>query len=99
MPFGAAPDFLFACAGGSVPMMWLESDVDAIFKIMEWNYKTALCTIHEGVKRMKDEGKEGKVVLTASVMALMGFAGYASYSPSKFAIRGKRCHRVLLAAR
>lgn len=73
-------------------MLWLETDVDSIFRIMEWNYKTALCTIHEGVRRMKEEGKEGKVVLTASVMAMMGFAGYASYSPSKFAIRGQYRH-------
>lgn len=37
---------------------------------------------------MKEEKVKGKIVLTSSIMALMGFAGYASYSPSKYAIRG-----------
>jgi 3-dehydrosphinganine reductase len=59
------------------------------WQCMEWNFKTALCTVHEGVRRMKEGKVRGKVVLTASVMALMGFAGYSSYSPSKFAIRGE----------
>lgn len=56
---------------------------------MEWNYKTALCTVHEGVRQMRDDRVQGKVVLTASVMGLMGFFGYSSYSPSKFAMRGE----------
>lgn len=39
---------------------------------------------------MKESGKKGgKVVLTSSVLALMSFAGYSTYSPSKYAIRGK----------
>lgn len=87
-PFGAAPDFIFACAGGVVPGFFAELDAEQHWKCMEWNFKSALCTVHEGIKRMKDEGKRGKVVFTSSVMGLMGFAGYSSYSPSKFAIRG-----------
>lgn len=55
---------------------------------MEWNFKSCLGTIHEGIKGMEYEGRQGKVVLTASLMALMGFAGYSAYAPSKFAIRG-----------
>lgn len=56
---------------------------------MEWNFRTCLNTVHEAAKAMKDEGKQGgKIVLTSSVLALMSFAGYSTYSPSKYAIRG-----------
>ncbi|GAA5825434.1 hypothetical protein JCM11251_006981 [Rhodosporidiobolus azoricus] len=56
---------------------------------MEWNFRTCLNTVHEGVKAMKEEGKKGgTVVLVSSIAALMSFTGYSSYSPSKYAIRG-----------
>ncbi|KAM0755011.1 putative oxidoreductase [Meredithblackwellia eburnea MCA 4105] len=83
-----SPDFIFACAGSSTPKFFLDATPDEHWKFMEYNYKTTVCTIHEGVKRMKEEGKRGKVVLTASVLGMMGFAGYSTYAPSKFAIRG-----------
>nr|CRX79070.1 hypothetical protein ls5930a1_00105 [Leucosporidium scottii] len=89
LPFGSrAPDYIFACAGGCVPGIFTDMTAEQHWQCMEWNFKTALCTVHEGVRRMKEGKVRGKVVLTASVMALMGFAGYSSYSPSKFAIRG-----------
>lgn len=56
---------------------------------MEWNFRSCLNTVHEGVKAIKEEGKEGaRVVLTGSVVSMMSFAGYSSYAPSKYAIRG-----------
>lgn len=59
---------------------------------LDWNFKTALFTIHEGVKRIKDEGKRDcRIVLTASLVAMMSFAGYSTYAPSKYAIRGAAC--------
>lgn len=87
-PFGAAPDFIFACAGGSVPGFFTEQDVAQHWRCMEWNFMSALCTVHEGVRRMQAEGKRGKVVFTGSVLSMMSFAGFSSYSPSKYAIRG-----------
>jgi 3-dehydrosphinganine reductase len=30
----------------------------------------------------------GRIVIVSSAMALMGFTGYASYCPTKFALRG-----------
>ncbi|KAL8290515.1 hypothetical protein RQP46_002773 [Phenoliferia psychrophenolica] len=87
-PFGEAPDFIFACAGGSVPGFFVDTDVKQHWKCMEWNFMSALCTVHEGIKRMKDEGKQGKVVFTGSVLSMMAFAGFSTYSPSKYAIRG-----------
>lgn len=55
---------------------------------------SALCTVHEGIKRMKDEGKRGKVIFTGSVLSMMGFAGFSSYSPSKYAIRGTSLSQI-----
>lgn len=84
-----APDHIFACAGGAVPSFFTDLSADKHWECMEWNYRTCLNTIHEGVKAMKESGKEGgRVVVTASIAALMSFAGYTSYSPSKYAIRG-----------
>lgn len=44
---------------------------------------------------MKENGTKGKIVLTSSVLALMSFAGYSTYSPSKYAIRGKSTLQLL----
>ncbi|GAA5877984.1 hypothetical protein JCM8547_000932 [Rhodosporidiobolus lusitaniae] len=85
----AAPDFIFACAGGSHPSYFLDASAQKHWDCMEWNFRTALNTIHEGVKAIKESGKERcRVVLTGSVLSMMSFAGYSSYSPSKYAIRG-----------
>lgn len=72
-----------------MPTLFTDMSADQHWNCMEWNFKSALNTIHEGVVRMKQDGNGGKVVLTASVMGLFGFAGYSSYSPSKYAIRGE----------
>ncbi|TNY21263.1 hypothetical protein DMC30DRAFT_416192 [Rhodotorula diobovata] len=91
---GAAPDSLFACAGGCVPGLFAEMSAAEHWKCMEWNFRSCLNTVHEGVRAMKEEvgaGRRkggGNVVLTSSVLALMSFTGYSSYSPSKYAIRG-----------
>ncbi|GAA5881087.1 hypothetical protein JCM16303_004671 [Sporobolomyces ruberrimus] len=89
----AAPDYVFACAGGCVPGMFDKVSSEKHWECMEWNYRSCLNTIHEAIVLMKEQGngnggKGGKVVLTSSVLGLMSFAGYSTYSPSKYAIRG-----------
>ncbi|POY70915.1 hypothetical protein BMF94_6093 [Rhodotorula taiwanensis] len=85
----SSPDYVFACAGGCVPGFFTETSAAKHWECMEWNFRTCLNTVHEGVKAMKADGKRGgRVVLTSSVLALMSFAGYSTYSPSKYAIRG-----------
>ncbi|GAA6015353.1 hypothetical protein JCM11491_000396, partial [Sporobolomyces phaffii] len=84
-----APDYVFACAGGCVPGMFTSVSAAKHWECMEWNFRTCLNTVHEAVVAMKQGGKKGgKVVVTSSVLALMSFAGYSTYSPSKYAIRG-----------
>ena len=74
--------------------MFTDMGVDEHWNCMEWNFKTALCTVHEGIKGMMVDGPLGKgkekrkIVLTSSILSMMGFAGYSSYSPGKYAIRG-----------
>ena len=86
----AAPEYVFACAGGCVPGMFTSDSADKQWECMEWNFRTCLNTIHEAVVAMKERGSAGgKIVLTSSVLALMSFAGYSTYSPSKYAIRGE----------
>ncbi|GAA5893735.1 hypothetical protein JCM6882_003082 [Rhodosporidiobolus microsporus] len=85
----SSPDHIFACAGGCIPTFFLDSSAETHWQCMEWNFRTCLNTIHEGVKAMKEEGKEGgRVVLVSSIAALMSYTGYTTYSPSKYAIRG-----------
>lgn len=85
----SSPDYIFACAGGCVPGYFAEMSAEQHWQCMEWNFRTCLNTVHEGVRAMKEDGKKGgRVVLTSSVLALMSIVGYSSYSPSKYAIRG-----------
>jgi len=37
---------------------------------------------------MRNNGIKGDIVLVSSVAALIAFAGYSAYCPSKFALRG-----------
>ncbi|GAA5969035.1 hypothetical protein JCM3765_005273 [Sporobolomyces pararoseus] len=91
-----SPDYVFACAGGCVPGMFTSMSAEKHWECMEWNFRTCLNTIHQAIVGMKEvyggnnnsKGGGGKVVLTSSVLALMSFAGYSTYSPSKYAIRG-----------
>ena len=41
-------------------------------------------------KEMVRQGIKGKIVFVSSVLGLMSFVGYTTYSPGKFAIRGAR---------
>ena len=79
-----SPDYVFACAGGCVPVMFVETSAEKHWECMEWNFRTCLNTIHQAVVKMKEssstgsgKGTGGKIVLTSSVLALMSFAGYS----------------------
>jgi 3-dehydrosphinganine reductase len=76
--------------------MFTDMSAEEHWSCMEWNFKSMLNTIHAGIGLMKVEREKGKrveeemkVVLTGSVLSMMGFVGYSSYSPSKYAIRGE----------
>ncbi|KAG0325192.1 3-dehydrosphinganine reductase [Dissophora globulifera] len=88
-PFGGkVPDIIMTCAGTAIPKLFVEAPVEDFEAQMKLNYFGTLYTVHEAVKRMVETGVKGKVVLTASTMGLIGFAGYSSYAPTKYALRG-----------
>ncbi|KAF9977085.1 3-dehydrosphinganine reductase [Actinomortierella ambigua] len=88
-PFnGAAPDVIMTCAGMAIPKLFIDYETEEFERNMQLNYFGTLYTIHEGVKRMVRDGVKGKVVLVSSTMGMVAFAGYAAYTPTKYALTG-----------
>lgn len=89
-PFGGqCPDAVFACAGSSKPMFFVEMDEQDLVNGMTNGYWVQAWTAWAAAKRMARENKKGgKIVLVSSTLGYMSFLGYASYSPPKHALRG-----------
>ncbi|KAG0032968.1 3-dehydrosphinganine reductase [Podila clonocystis] len=85
---GKVPDVIMTCAGTAIPKLFVEASTDEFELQMKLNFFGALYTVHEAAKRMVETGVKGKIVLVSSTMGLVGFAGYSSYIPSKYALRG-----------
>ncbi|KAF9344771.1 3-dehydrosphinganine reductase [Mortierella sp. AD094] len=85
---GKVPDIIMTCAGTSIPKLFVEASIEEFESQMKLNYFGGLYTVHEATKRMVETDVKGKIVMTASTMGLIGFAGYSSYSPTKYALRG-----------
>ncbi|KAK9718384.1 3-dehydrosphinganine reductase [Basidiobolus ranarum] len=85
---GMIPEYVFPCAGLAVPGLFVEQDVETFERTMQLNYFGALYTVHASVKKMIEQNIKGKILLVSSTAGLLAFVGYASYSPTKFAIRG-----------
>lgn len=85
---GKAPDFIICCAGSCKPGIFIEQDISIFENSMQLNYFGTLYTIHDGVKRMVEQGIKGKVVLVSSILGLISFIGFSQYSPTKYAIKG-----------
>ena len=76
---------LVAGAGMVVPGFFRAQPADAFRRSIEVNYLGAVHLVHAALPHMPPGGR---VVLIASGAALIGFYGYTSYAPSKFAVRG-----------
>ncbi|KAF9953295.1 3-dehydrosphinganine reductase [Mortierella alpina] len=85
---GKVPDIIITCAGVAIPKLFVEAPIEDFEKQMQLNYFGTLYTVHESAKRMVQAGVKGKIVITSSTMGLVGFTGYSSYSPTKYALRG-----------
>jgi len=80
---------LICCAGQALPGHFVEQSVEDFKRQIELNYVGSLLPTHKVVKNMVErKQKDGKIIFVASQAALMSMAGYAAYSPSKFAVRG-----------
>ncbi|KAI9284664.1 hypothetical protein BC943DRAFT_337961 [Umbelopsis sp. AD052] len=83
------PDYVFACAGASYPKMFLDHTMEDFDFLCNLNYLGQAYIAHQAAKRMVESNiKDGKIVFVSSVLGIMSFAGYSTYSPTKYAVRG-----------
>jgi 3-dehydrosphinganine reductase len=81
------PDIVVASAGISQPGYFAELPADNFERAMAVNYLGTLYVVRAALPSMRAR-KRGQITLVSSGAALMGIFGYASYGPSKFAVRG-----------
>lgn len=90
----ADPEYIFCCAGSSIPKLFDDLTADDLANGIGTNYGTALNFIHAGFKRIKTANadtlfkdyKKRHVVFFSSVLAFYQFIGYAQYGPMKSAL-------------
>ncbi|KAL7422588.1 3-dehydrosphinganine reductase [Cryptotrichosporon argae] len=85
---GRLPEWTFLCAGFSKPELFVEAGVEDIQSGIEGVYYVAAWTAHAVFTRLVRASQPGKLVFVSSFAGLTSFAGYATYAPAKYAIRG-----------
>lgn len=88
------PEYLFCCAGNSVPKLFADLNSAELAKGMNVNYMTAVNTCHSQHKAVlcRNEGvlcktfKLRHIILFSSVAASFPFIGYGQYAPAKAAL-------------
>ncbi|KAI8977622.1 hypothetical protein BDF20DRAFT_906546 [Mycotypha africana] len=86
---GRNPDFVCACAGASFPKFFLDHTMEEFEKLTHLNYLGQVYVAHQAAQRMRDSHvKNGKIVFISSMLGMLSFAGWATYAPTKYAIRG-----------
>lgn len=91
---GIDPDFIFCCAGTSVPKLFSDLTGEELANGVNVNYMTALNAVHAGFKKVVDvsrslkphEYKKRHIIFFSSVLASYSFTGYAQYAPMKAAL-------------
>jgi 3-dehydrosphinganine reductase len=78
---------LFANAGLSIPGLFVDQPLSDFEKQVEVNYLGVVRAIKCVLPGMLTR-RDGYVVITASMAAVLGMAGYTSYAPTKWALRG-----------
>jgi 3-dehydrosphinganine reductase len=81
------PAWVVTSAGIALPGRFLDQPLAEHEAQLRANYLGTLNILHALAPSMARAGR-GQVVLLSSAAALGGFAGYAAYAPSKWAIRG-----------
>ena len=80
-------DILVCNAGLSIPKACIDSTMDDYERQMQVNYLGTVRTVTTVLPSML-ERHQGHIIMTSSVMGVLGFAGYSSYAPTKWALRG-----------
>lgn len=84
---GVDPDFIFCCAGSSVPKLFSDLSGQELAQGMKVNYFSAVNVVHCGHKAtINKEKKHRHIVLFSSTVASYPFIGYGQYAPTKAAI-------------
>ncbi|KAL4448139.1 hypothetical protein ABPG75_005358 [Micractinium tetrahymenae] len=84
----AGPIEVLICnAGLSVPGLFIEQDPEVFEHQMRVNYLGTVNTVQAVLPGMLRQ-RRGRVVVVTSGLAILGFAGYCSYAPTKWALRG-----------
>lgn len=89
------PDFIFCCAGSSIPKLFSDLTAKDFALGIDTNYNTALNISHTGFKQVIshnanvpcDKFKKRHIIFISSVVSFFPFIGYAQYAPSKSAIQ------------
>jgi len=79
-------DAMFNNAGLNKPLQFLDVTEDNWNQIMDVNALGVLIGVQEAAKQMIAQGGGGKIVNTASIAGRQGYAQFAPYSASKFAV-------------
>jgi len=74
-------------AGLSIPGLFIERNIDDFQNQMNVNYFGTVRTIKCALPGMLAR-RQGRIMITTSMVAVLGFAGYGSYAPTKWALRG-----------
>jgi 3-dehydrosphinganine reductase len=82
-----APDLLVTSAGICEPGGAVDLPAEVHERTMQTNYLGSLYAVLACLPAMRANGR-GRIVLMSSGAGLIGIAGYAAYSPTKFALRG-----------
>ncbi|KAG6908495.1 hypothetical protein DXG01_004429 [Tephrocybe rancida] len=85
---GQAPDAVFACAGASKPMFFVEMKEEDLVDGMTAGYWVQAWTAFAVAKQMVRQERKGKICFVSSTLGYMTFLGWSSYSPAKHALRG-----------
>lgn len=101
---GQPPDIVWCVAGMSRPELFLDMDVSSIRRTMDINFFGAAEMAHAILKvwlapDFPVESQPRHLIMTGSTILYFTIAGYASYSPSKSAMRSLAdtlSHEVLL---
>ena len=80
-------DVAICNAGLSIPKLCTQTSIEEYEKQANVNYLGTVRTVKLVLPGML-ERKSGHILLVSSVVGVLGFAGYSSYAPTKWAIRG-----------
>ncbi|KAJ4367479.1 3-dehydrosphinganine reductase [Neocucurbitaria cava] len=96
---GRMPEVVWCVAGASTPGLYIETSTDTLRRQMDLNYFATAYMAHKALKAwLYPEVPHGQekgaapepprhFIITSSVVAFVGMAGYSPYAPAKAALR------------